>query len=87
MPSEAQHWVSTLFLCEIEKGEPKIMEPGKCDEIAWFFWEDIPNLPLGVIMKENLKVINAHEQILFSRPTSHDEVVAGGQIKYQIIEW
>jgi len=61
MPKESQHWVSTIFLCEIATGEPKILEPGKCDEIGWFALAEIANLPLGVIMKENLKLIEVNE--------------------------
>ena len=57
MPKEGQHWVSTIFECEIVDGEPKIMEPGKCAALGWFGREEIGQLPLGVIMKENLKLI------------------------------
>lgn len=57
MPAVNQHWVSTIFLCEIQKGEPKILEPGKCEEIGWFSRQEIQNLPLGVIMEENLKLM------------------------------
>lgn len=57
MPQEGQHWVSTIFECGIVAGEPKIMEPEKCSEIGWYALEEMPSLPLGVIMKENLKLI------------------------------
>lgn len=61
MLSENQHWVSGIFLCKIVEGEPKIMEPGKCDEIGWYNLEDLGSLPLGVIMKENIKLIKLYE--------------------------
>jgi len=57
MPSEGQHWVSTIFECEIMSGEPKILEPEKCSQIGWYSFAEMANLPLGVIMKENLKLI------------------------------
>lgn len=57
MPKENQHWVSTIFECEIIAGEPQILEPEKCSEIGWFALEKIRELPLGVIMKENLKFL------------------------------
>jgi 8-oxo-dGTP diphosphatase len=57
MKNDLQHWVSTIFLCEIVKGEPKNMEPQKSDGFGWFALEEIQILPLGVIMKENLKII------------------------------
>jgi len=57
MPKENQHWVSTIFECEIVAGVPQILEPEKCSEIGWFAPEKIRELPLGVIMKENLKLL------------------------------
>ena len=57
MPKEGQHWVSIIFKCEIVSGEPKILEPEKCSGVGWFALERIWELPLGVIMKENLKLI------------------------------
>lgn len=57
MPKEGQHWVSTIFECKVVSGEPKIMEPEKCSALGWFGLEEIEQLPLGVIMKENLKLI------------------------------
>ena len=61
MPTEGKHWVSTIFLCKITQGEPKVMEPGKCDEIGWFSLEEMKGLALGVIMKENLKLMEKDE--------------------------
>ena len=58
MPKEGQHWVSTIFECEIVTGKPKILEPEKCSELGWYFLNEMPALPLGVIMKENLKLLN-----------------------------
>lgn len=40
--SEKQHWVSPSFLCKIEKGEPKIMEPNKHLDMKWFSLDNLP---------------------------------------------
>ena len=40
--SENQHWVSPSFLCKIEKGEPKIMEPNKHLDMKWFSLDNLP---------------------------------------------
>ncbi len=42
LPDEGQHWVSPTFLCRISSGTPVIREPGKCDAIAWFLPDEIP---------------------------------------------
>jgi mutator protein MutT len=42
LPKEKQHWMALNFLADIKSGEPKIMEPEKCDEMRWF---DIKKLP------------------------------------------
>ncbi len=54
LPQEGQHWVSPSYLCKISSGEPRILEPGKCTEIAWF---DPRHAPADItqISRENLK--------------------------------
>lgn len=37
-----EHWVALNFVAEIVSGEPKNMEPNKCDEIAWFPLDKLP---------------------------------------------
>jgi len=53
LPEESQHWVSPTFICRIKNGQPQIREPGKCDAIAWFGLEEIPE-NLSQISRENL---------------------------------
>jgi 8-oxo-dGTP diphosphatase len=53
LPAEGQHWISPTFLCTIRAGEPTILEPEKCSEIAWFN-PDAPPADLTQITRENL---------------------------------
>jgi 8-oxo-dGTP diphosphatase len=52
IPQEHQHWVASTFLCKIEKGELKIVEPHKCDEIGWFTFRELEQMPLSIITKK-----------------------------------
>ncbi|TSC93678.1 MAG: MutT/nudix family protein [Parcubacteria group bacterium Athens0714_25] len=40
---ENQHWVAINYLADIKSGEPKIMEPHKCEEIGWFKINKLPS--------------------------------------------
>lgn len=42
LKKEKQHWLAVNYIADIKKGEPKIMEPEKCDKLEWF---DINQLP------------------------------------------
>jgi len=54
IPTDKQHWVTTPFVAKIAPGQtPKIMEPGKCDEIGWFTLEDLPK-PLSIATQMNI---------------------------------
>lgn len=39
---ENQHWIAINYIANLKKGEPKIMEPGKCDKIGWFNIKKLP---------------------------------------------
>ncbi len=39
---EKQHWVAINFLADVVFGEPKIMEPEKCEEMKWFNIKKLP---------------------------------------------
>lgn len=56
LPDEGQHWVPTCFIARIKSGEPKIMEPDKCDAIGWFSLAKLPQ-PLSVITKLDLQAL------------------------------
>ncbi len=49
LPEEHQHWVSPTFICRIAVGVPTIMEPQKCDQLAWFLPEDALKLKLSKV--------------------------------------
>lgn len=53
LPDEGQHWVSPTYLCRITSGEPRILEPQKCSEIAWFYPDQVPQ-DLTKITRVNL---------------------------------
>lgn len=36
------HWVSPVYLATEYEGEPRNMEPAKCDGLAWFGLSDLP---------------------------------------------
>jgi 8-oxo-dGTP diphosphatase len=55
IPAEKQHWVSPSFYCRVSGGEPKILEPHKCDEIGWFDLENIAELNLTIASKKSLE--------------------------------
>lgn len=40
--NEGQHWLVPFYLCQIKKGRPKNMEPGKIDKISWFSLDKLP---------------------------------------------
>jgi len=54
LPEEGQHWVSPTFICRIESGLPRILEPGKCAEIGWYRPSGVPN-ELTQITRINLE--------------------------------
>jgi 8-oxo-dGTP diphosphatase len=42
LPDEGQHWVSPSYVCRLVAGEPRIVEPDKCDEICWYRIDALP---------------------------------------------
>lgn len=44
IPEEKQHWITSGFVSKIVKGEPRIVEPEKCEAIGWFTLEEIEEL-------------------------------------------
>jgi 8-oxo-dGTP diphosphatase len=44
---EHKHTITLFFLCELESGEAKVMEPDKTEEWNWFEWKKLP-IPLFI---------------------------------------
>lgn len=57
LPEEGQHWVTTTFICKHIGGEPKVMEPEKCEALGWFSIEEAEQLDLSHITKHDLAAI------------------------------
>lgn len=57
IPEDNQHWVSPSFICKIIKGTPSIQEPEKCAAIGWFTIEEAKKLPLSIITKNDILIL------------------------------
>ena len=55
IPYENQHWVSPVYICRVKGGTPYIREPRKCDEIGWFWLDQIPIANLTIASKKTLE--------------------------------
>lgn len=55
IPEEQQHWVAPTYICRIVSGEPKIMEPEKCDAMGWFAPEEALQLPLAITTQGDIR--------------------------------
>jgi 8-oxo-dGTP diphosphatase len=49
-----KHYVTLFVIAEYDSGEPKVMEPDKCDQWQWFRWNDLPQ-PLFLPIRNFLK--------------------------------
>lgn len=68
IPDEKQHWVSPTYLCRFVSGEPRIREPHKCDAIAWFTIQEIPQDELTIASRNSL--ISLQRQLSTERKDS-----------------
>lgn len=59
LPAEHQHWVSPTFICRIISGTPTIMEPHKCDQLAWYAPVAALKLPLSQVTIADINVLAA----------------------------
>lgn len=41
LPKEHQHWVSPSYIARFVSGYPRVMEPGKIDEMRWVSLDEI----------------------------------------------
>ena len=38
-----KHYVTIHMKCDYESGEPKFLEPHKCEKWEWFSWDNLPS--------------------------------------------
>lgn len=54
-PEEEKHYITIYMACEYESGDLQIMEPEKCEQWAWFNWNNMPSplfIPLANLIKQ-----------------------------------
>jgi 8-oxo-dGTP diphosphatase len=56
-PEEGLHWVTTSFICRHVSGDPKRMEPEKCEAVGWFTVAEAEKLDLSGITQHDLAAI------------------------------
>jgi len=52
---ENKHYITLFVIADIKVGEPKVMEPEKCEEWKWFDWSNLPKplfLPIENLLKD-----------------------------------
>lgn len=61
---EGQHWIAINFLADLKRGEPKNMEPHKCNDVMWF---SLDNLPKKIVQntREGIKYYKEKKFIKF----------------------
>lgn len=57
IPEDNQHWVSPSFICKLIRGTPTIIEPEKCAAIGWFSLAEAKRLPLSIITKNDIALL------------------------------
>src|SRR6266566_1501358 len=57
IPQEHQHWVSPTYICKIVRGEPKILEPHKCEQFGWFTIKEAEKLPLSIVTEYDISLL------------------------------
>lgn len=62
-PGKDQEYIDFFFIAKKWTGNPKIMEPDKCDELAWF---DIENLPKNTLPYIKIALENYENKVAFS---------------------
>lgn len=53
---EKKHYITIFVICSSNNGNPKIMEPEKCEGWNWFNWNNLPEplfLPIQNLLKQD----------------------------------
>ncbi len=49
-----KHYVTLFVVCDHKHGTPRVKEPDKCEEWAWFYWNEFPK-PIFLSLKNLLQ--------------------------------
>jgi 8-oxo-dGTP diphosphatase len=52
---EDKHYVTVFIRANYMRGEPRIMEPEKCEDWQWFYWDNLPEklfIPIQNLIKQ-----------------------------------
>jgi hypothetical protein len=49
--------VAPTYICKLIKGEPKILEPDKCEAFGWFSLVEAEKLDLSIITKHDIVLL------------------------------
>ncbi len=63
------NYIDLFFAVRSWAGEPKILEPDKCDDMQWF---PLNSLPSNIVPSVRSAIQNHRSGILFSEPQSED---------------
>ncbi len=56
--AEGKHYVTLAVTADYASGEPRVMEPEKCERWGWFAWDELPEprfLPLQNLLKQGFR--------------------------------
>jgi 8-oxo-dGTP diphosphatase len=60
--TEGKHYITIFAVCQSNHGEPKILEPDKCEGWNWYSWDKLPRplfIPIQNLLKQNFNPIDA----------------------------
>ncbi len=60
IPEEKQHWVSPSYLCKYIDGNPRILEPEKCEAFGWFTLEQIEKMDISIASASNFRALKEY---------------------------
>lgn len=55
---EGKHYITLYMLADLESGEPKVMEPDRCERWEWVEWDRMPRprfLPIENLLKTDFR--------------------------------
>ena len=61
---ERKHYVTLFVIAEQTSGNPRVMEPDKCERWDWFPWTQLPRprfLPIVNLLQQNFSIEELHE--------------------------